>query len=376
VTVPTTFRSHLKRIVAVARVETLQIVRDRTSLSLILGVPALQLALFGFAVNPNPKNIPIAIAGDAKSGSPVARVVTDTGYFVVVADKLPPGGAARMVATGSALIGIELPPPPDLKDTNDNVQTRPIIVADAADPATVRPALGALETALWRYIALLSGPVRLAAPPSVDVIMLYNPEGRASWSITPGLAGVVVMISMLMMGALTLVRERERGTWEGLLATPVDALDALVGKLAPYVVLGVFQTAIVIYAGSMLFGLPVPLAFLWLLAASSLYAAANLILGFALSALAQNQIQAVQAAVLFYLPSMLLSGFMFPFQGMPAWAQALGNLLPLTHFVRAARGVLLKGQGLHLVLREMTPVAFFAVLATGLALFVYRRRLD
>src|SRR5262249_41832255 len=218
----------------------------------------------------------------------------------------------------------------------------PRIVVDATDPATVRPALAALEAAYWRHVAQTS-PLVLA--PSVDIEWLYNPEGRTAWAIVPGLAGVVVMISMLMLGALTLVRERERGSWEALLATPVDAVDALVGKLSPYLVIGTGQAIIVIAVARLLFGLPMSGDLATLLTAVPVYAAAHLILGFAFSALAESQLQAIQGAVFFYLPSMLLSGFMFPFQGMPVWARTIGEALPLTHFVRVTRGVLLKGEG-------------------------------
>jgi ABC-2 type transport system permease protein len=181
---------------------------------------------------------------------------------------------------------------------------------------------------------------------------------------------------MLMLGALTLVRERERGSWESLLATPVDALDALIGKLSPYVVIGAAQGAVVVGLAQVLFGLPVSGGIWALFGATPVYAAANLLLGFAFSALAESQMQAMQGAVFFYLPSMLLSGFMFPFQGMPGWARAIGEVLPLTHFVRATRGVLLKGEGGALIGYEMWPVALFALGAAALALAAYRRRLD
>ena len=249
----------------------------------------------------------------------------------------------------------------------------PQVVVDATDPAAVRPALAALENAYWRHAAQLYaiGPV-----PSVRVEWLYNPDGRTAWTIVPGLAGVVVMISMLMLGALTLVRERERGSWETLLATPVDAVDALVGKLSPYVIIGTVQAAVIIGIARLLFDLPAT-GDLWaLLIAVPLYSAAHLILGFAFSALAESQLQALQGAVFFYLPSMLLSGFMFPFLGMPAWARSIGEMLPLTHFVRATRSVLLKGEGASLVAREMAPVAIFTLVAAVLALAAYRRRID
>jgi ABC-2 type transport system permease protein len=205
---------------------------------------------------------------------------------------------------------------------------------------------------------------------------LYNPEGKSSWAIAPGLAGVVVMISMLMLGALTLVREREQGSWESLLATPVDALDALVGKLSPYLLLGVAQAAIVILVAHALLEVPVRGAIAALLVSTLLLAAAHLVLGFALSALAESQMQAIQGAVFFYLPSILLSGFMFPFLSMPRWAQLVGEALPLTHFVRAARGVLLRGESATFVWQEMRYLIPFIFMAGAAAVVCYRRRLN
>jgi len=364
-------RGRIARVLAVARVEILHLIHDRTTISLILLVPAIQIVLFGYAVNLDPKHVPIAIAGDHDGPvDQVNRVIRETGYFRILADGLKPGAAERMVVQGKALVGIELPP---REHSDGGALGEPKVVVDATDPAAVRPALAALENAYWRHAAQLYaiGPV-----PSVSVEWLYNPEGRTAWTIVPGLAGVVVMISMLMLGALTLVRERERGSWETLLATPVDAVDALIGKLSPYVIIGTVQAAVVICIARLLFNLPVT-GDLWaLLIAVPLYSAAHLILGFAFSALAESQLQAIQGAVFFYLPSMLLSGFMFPFLGMPAWARSIGETLPLTHFVRATRGVLLKGEGASLVACEMAPVALFTLVAAALALAAYRRRID
>jgi ABC-2 type transport system permease protein len=330
----------IARMLAVARVEILHLIHDRTTISLILLVPAIQIVLFGYAVNLDPRHIPIAIAGDHYARmDQVYRAIEETGYFMILADGLKPGAAQRMVAQGKALVGIELP----RSDSSDDraPSGEPKVFVDGTDLEAVRPALAALEDAYWQHVAQLYaiGPV-----PSVNVEWLYNPEGRTAWTIVPGLAGVIVMISMLMMGALTLVRERERGSWEALLATPVDEIDALVGKLSPYVIIGTVQAGVVICIARWLFDLPVT-GDLWpLLIAVPLYSAAHLIVGFAFSALADSQLQAIQGAVFFYLPSMLLSGFMFPFQGMPPWAQSIGQTLPLTHFVRATRGVLLKGK--------------------------------
>jgi ABC-2 type transport system permease protein len=363
----------LRRMMAVARIETMRLMRDRVAISLIALVPAVQIVLFGYAVNLDPKNVPIAIAGaDVSSVERAARIVRETGYFKIIGEALPPGAAEQMVVAGLALVGIELPPPPD-EEASDGAPARARVVVDATDPAAVRPALAALETAYWRKRATTFS---LDDGAAIDVDWLYNPERRTAWTIVPGLVGVIVMISMLMLGALTLVRERERGSWESLLATPVDALDALIGKLSPYVVIGAAQGAVVVGLAQVLFGLPVSGGIWALLGATPVYSAANLLLGFAFSALAESQMQAMQGAVFFYLPSMLLSGFMFPFQGMPGWARAIGEVLPLTHFVRATRGVLLKGEGGALIGYEMWPVALFALAAAALALAAYRRRLD
>ncbi len=358
---------HLRRMQAVAHVEVLHLVWDPTTVSLILLVPAIQIVLFGYAINLDPKQVPIAIAGDhGRKVEKVRRTIENTGYFMIVADGLQRGAAERMVADGKALVGIELP-----RDDFDGEQPR--IVVDAVDPSAVRPALAALENAYWHQVAELYaiGPV-----PSVNVEWLYNPEDRTSWTIVPGLAGVVVMISMLMLGALTLVRERERGSWETLLATPVDAIDALVGKLSPYIVIGTLQAAVVVYLARLLFDLPLNGNIAELLLAVPLYASGYLILGFAFSAVAESRLQAIQGAVFFYLPSMLLSGFMFPFNGMPKWARAIGEALPLTHFVRATRCVFFRGQCGSVVLSEMMPVAVFALIASIGALLAYRRRID
>jgi len=268
------------------------------------------------------------------------------------------------------LVGVELAPA-DSDDSTHFGEAK--IFVDASDPQAVRPALAALENSYWEQVARLNAIDPLS---EVDVHWLYNPDGRPSWIIVPGLVGVIVMISMLMLGALTLVRERERGSWETLLATPVDAIDALVGKLSPYVVIGTVQAATVIWIARVLFSLPLTGNLLALLIAAPLYATANLAAGFCFSALAENQLQAIQAAIFFYLPSMLLSGFMFPFQGMPVWARTIGETLPLTHFVRATRGVLLKGAGADLVASEMLPVTLFALAAAAIALPAYRRRID
>ncbi len=355
-------RDSLTRILAVTRIETLRLLVDRPSLGLILLVPALQLVLFGYAVNLAPKNIPVAIAPACDTqGRLVRQTVADTGSFRFIATSDTAHTVDEYISSGRARVAIDC-----------RAGEPPHLLVDASDPSAVGPAVALLEAALLRAVP----PGALPMQPSVRVQWLYNPDARTAWSLAPGLVGVVVMITMLMLGALTLVRDREEGSWEGLLATPVTALDAMVGKLAPYVVVGVSQAAIVIALARVLFELPALGNVIMLLLASAVFALAHLTLGFALSAMARTQIQAIQAAVFFYLPSMLLSGFMFPFDGMPRWARTLGNALPLTHFVRSARGVLLKGYGASEVLTETWPIPVFACLAACIALASYRRRLN
>ena len=374
----------LMRMMAVVRIESSRLAKDRVAISLIALVPAVQILLFGYAVNLDPKSVPAAIAGGGEfSVGHATHLLSETGYFKIVGERLPPGAAERMVIDGKALVGIELPPETDDhqvddsgKDDAQEAEPRPPsprVIVDAADPGVVRPALGALETAYWRQAATVFS---FGPPLPVQVEWLYNPRGRTDWTLVPGLVGVIVMISTLMLGAMTLVRERERGSWEALLATPIGALDALVGKLMPYLLIGTLQGMIVIGIARLLFDLPLTPGVGALLAALPLYAGAHLILGFALSALAESQMQAMQGTVFFYLPSMLLSGFMFPFEGMPGWARTIGEMLPLTHFVRAARGVLLKGDAGVIVVHEMRPVALFVLGAATVALAAYRRRLD
>jgi ABC-2 type transport system permease protein len=361
--------SRLRRWQAVARIELLYLMHDRPTLAIIVLVPALQILLFGYAVRLDPRDVTIAIARDrAEPEGPLVHAIADTGMFRLVADGLAPGEAAHKVQQREALVGVELP---SSESTTDEGPTpRPRAIIDGTDPQTVRPAVLALEAALLRHTL-----VNTSLGHGVQVEWLYNPEGRTIWATAPGLSGVIVMITMLLLGALTLARERERGTWEGLLATPVSGADAMIGKLSPYLVLGTAQAGIVLAVAHGLFELPVRgqiATFLW---AAALLALAHLVLGFALSALARTQVQAIQAAVMFYLPSMLLSGFIFPFTGMPRWAQMLGEALPLTHFVRVARGVLLRGDGGAMVVAEMWPVAIFAVVAAGFATYAYRRSL-
>ncbi len=368
----------LGRVKAVAVVELRRILRDRTSFSLIILVPVLQIILFGAAVDLNPKNIGIAVAG----GTPAAQdsvvgLITETGYFAPP-EVLDQSGDARLqLAAGLVKVAIELPDDSSLFDDLE-AEIGPVsIVVDGADIGAVAPALAALERAVWREAARRS--VEAAgfdgAFRSLETLQfewLYNPDKKTAWTILPGLIGVVVMISMLMLGALSLVREREHGTWEALMLLPVSASDVLIGKVLPYLAVAVLQVTLVTAVAITVFGVPLAGSAVTLALGALALAIAHLSLGFVISLLAANQMQALQGAVAFYLPSMLLSGFMFPFDGMPVWAQKIGYCLPLTHFVDLARDVMLRGATTAQTPSIMAIAAFalgFAVLAS----YLYRR---
>ena len=352
------------RILTVARAELAYLLRDRLTRSLLIVVPAVQILLFGYTANLNPKDIPVALhVGEGRVAQLVKETLDSTGYFRIL-DQVGDGPAAQRVANREALIGVELG-----ASSIDSATVK--VVVDASDPAAVRPALLALQAALWRR--LNADDARAIA---IDVDWLYNADGRSSWSIAPGLIGVIGMITTLLLGSLSLVRERESGAWENLRVAPLAESDVLLGKLAPLLLLALLQTALVLWLAHVLFAVPTRGSLSALFAAAVLFASAHLMLGFAISALVATQLQAIQTAVFFYLPCMLLSGFMFPFEGMPRWAQSLGEVLPLTHFVRVARGVLLRGEGLMPVVREMWPVAVFVAVVFATALFAYRRRID
>jgi len=353
----------LRRVRAVMWLELLYILRDRTSRALLAGVPALQLVLFGYAVDLDPHGVTLAISGEASPA--VLDLVGEARRFRVVASGLPPGGAERMVAGGHALVGIELPAADVLAGETPAAAAR--VIADAADPAAVRPALAALQAVFLQRVVAAD---HLGGGPRIDVEWRYNPEGRTAWAVVPGLAGAVVMISMLMLGALTLVREREQGTWDSLASSPACAAEVLVGKLLPYMAFGVMQSGLVVLLAHVLFALPVRGSLTLLLLASALTAAAYLAVGFAVSAVTRTQMQAMQGAVFLYLPSMLLSGFMFPFEGMPRWAQAIGSAFPLTHFVRIARDVLLRGADGR-AWTEVGRLAALAALCIAIAVAAY-----
>jgi ABC-2 type transport system permease protein len=363
---------NLRRIAAIATVEAKRLVGDRMLLGLLLLLPIVQVMLYGYAINLNPQHLKVALAtNDAHAIQPMLDQAKGERAIDLTGPVGGPGSAEQAVRSGKAVIGIEADRRPD------GQPPRVQVFADAGDPQTVREALAVLQTRIWKGVA---DNYAGEQAPAVDVRWLSrnasSPTINLGWSVAPGLVGMIVMITMLFLGALTLVREREAGSWESLLATPVTPADALIGKLAPYLVIGVFDTVVLLLAVHWLFDLPLPPSTWALVAAAPIFAGAYLILGFAFSAIAQTQMQAAQGAALFYLPSLLLSGFLFPFEGMPAWARALGYAMPLTHYLRATRDVLIRGAGPLNVAEHMVPVLVFEIVASAVAILAYRRRLD
>ncbi|HWJ34045.1 MAG TPA: ABC transporter permease [Steroidobacteraceae bacterium] len=359
---------NLRRALALFRVESRLLLSDRSALVLIFGLPVMQIALYGYGVSFIPQHVPVAFATNDAAMSLQApalfehdSVVRMTGAIGVLGD------AERAIRQGDALVGIEIAKP------KDDQPRRVSIFVDGSDPATVGPVLAGLNVFFWRRAAQYYADEQA---PVITQRWLYGDPERPTWAVSPGLVGVVVMVTMLFLGAMCLVRERERGTWESLLATPIRPAEALAGKLLPYLLIGIVETVLLLGFVHLLFDVPLPPGSLALVAAAPLFAGSYLLLGFVFSALAQTQLQAVQGAVAVYLPSLLLSGFLFPFSGMPGWAQAIGSVLPLTHYLRASRDILLRGASAGSIWSHLLPIAAFTLGTTVVAVFAFRRRLD
>ena len=372
----------LSRFAAVALKEFVQMRRDRLTFAMIVGIPILQLVLFGYAINTDPKALPTAVVDHDRSefSRSLHAAIGNTGYFAVVATPASDEAADRLLARGEIQFAVSIPPDFSRRLVRGE-RPQLSVAADATDPAATGNALNALNalaTSALRHD--LTGPLAALAtraPPfEVTVQRRYNAEGITQFNIVPGLLGVILQMTMVMMTAFAVTRERERGTFENLLATPVTPLEVMAGKIVPYIVVGFLQAAIILIAARYLFDVPMLGAVTVLLAAMTLYIAALLALGFTISTIAKTQLQAMQMTFFFFLPALLLSGFMFPFRGMPPWAQSIGEVFPITHFLRIVRGVLLKGNGAAETLPHLWPMAAFMLAAGVIALLRYRRTLD
>jgi ABC-2 type transport system permease protein len=368
-----------RRFTALLRKEWLQLRRDPITLRFIIVLPMMQLFLFGYAINTDPKHLPAGLLSveHSKYERTLAAALRNSGYYDI-STLTSEAEAERGLAQGRLLFVINIPPSFDR--SVDRGETPSILVdADATDPLAIgnaTAALAALSTALDRDLPPVRQP-RSSAPPFQFVLHArYNPEQLTVLNVVPGLICIVLLISTLLVTALSITRERERGTMENLLAMPVRPIEVMLAKILPYVFVGYIQVVLILTVSTVFFEVPVrgPLALL--LVALGLYISSNLALGITFSTVAENQMQALQFALFTLLPSVLLSGFLFPFKGMPIWAQWAGEIIPATHAMRVVRGLLLKGNRLPEILPELWPIALFALAAIVIAVWFYRETLD
>lgn len=370
------------RWVGIVLKEFIQLKRDRLTFGMIVGIPVMQLLLFGYAINSDPRNLPAAVLSrdhSVFSRSLIAALQNST-YFQVVAQVSSEAQAQELIARGDVQFVVNVPD----NFGRDLVRgEHPVLLveADATDPAASSAAVGALgeivQSALARDLQGVLGDLAVPDPAvEVRVHRRYNPEVVTAYNIVPGLLGVILTMTMVLMTGLAMTRERERGTFENLLATPALPIEVMTGKIVPYILIGLIQVTLVLLAARYLFDVPMLGSLPLLYAVLLLFIAANLSLGITFSSLARNQLQAMQMTFFFFLPSMLLSGFMFPFRGMPDWAQVIGNALPLTHLLVVVRGILLKGNGWLEVWPHVWPIAAFMLAVMSIGLKVYRRTLD
>jgi ABC-2 type transport system permease protein len=370
------------RFLAILIKEFRQIRRDRLTFAMMVAVPIMQLVLFGFAINTDPKQLPMAavIADDSGFSRSLIAGLENSQYFRITHRPASEAEANRLLSDGSVQFVLVIPSGFS-RQLLRNERPALLLAADATDPAASGNALAALNAigrqALAREFGGNTAHLLGSDPPfDMRVQRRYNPEGRTAYNIVPGLLGVVLTMTMIMMTALAVTRERERGTMENLLATPARPFEVMVGKIAPYIAIGYVQVLVVLVAARLIFDVPMVGSLALLSLALMAFMAANLAVGFTFSTIAKNQLQAMQLTFFFFLPSMLLSGFMFPFRGMPGWAQAIGEILPLTHFLRIVRGILLKGNTFAEIAPNLWPIVAFMLGAGALALLRYRRTLD
>jgi ABC-2 type transport system permease protein len=362
--------------------EFIQMRRDRLTFGMMVGIPLLQLILFGFAINSDPKHLPTAVllADHGAQGRTVLEAIRHSAYFDFVRQVASETDARDVLARGEVQFVVNVPENFS-RDLLRGDRPAVLVEADATDPAATGNALASLKTLLTGALQDdLKGPLSFLLPADDSIELrihaLYNPEAITQYNIVPGLMGVVLTMTMILITGLAITRERERGTMENLLSMPTRALEVLVGKIIPYIVVGYIQVAVILLAAFFLFRVPMVGSLGLLLITAFVFITANLAMGITFSSLAKNQLQAMQMAFFFFLPSILLSGFMFPFRGMPNWAQWLGECLPLTHFLRIVRGVLLKGNGFADVVQHLWQIALFATVALIIGVKRYRQTLD
>ncbi|MBL8036862.1 MAG: ABC transporter permease [Nitrospira sp.] len=372
----------LSRFWAIVVKEFIQMRRDRVTFGMMIGVPLIQLVLFGFAINADPKHLPTAVllSDYGAHGRTLLQAIRNSNYFEFVREVKTEQEAEEVLARGEAQFVINIPPNFS-RDVLRGEHPAILVEADATDPAATSNAIGSLRVLMATALQQdLRGPLEYVAgshdPIELRVHARYNPEAITQYNIVPGLMGVVLTMTMVMITGLAITRERERGTMENLLSMPTRPFEVMIGKVLPYILVGYVQVILILLSAHLLFGVPVEGNLPMLFVSALVFIVANLAMGITFSTLAQNQLQAMQLSFFFFLPSLLLSGFMFPFRGMPQWAQSIGEMLPLTHFLRIVRGIMLKGNGVEEVVLQLWQIALFAVVVLVVGVKRYRQTLD
>jgi ABC-2 type transport system permease protein len=368
-----------RRFLAVLRKEWIQVRRDPFTLRMIIALPVLQLFLFGYAINADPKHLPTGVLAvdHSQYERTLLAALKNTGYYDI-RELSSEAEAERGLADGELLFVVNIPANFD-RSVDRGEQPVVLMDADATDPTAIgnaAAALAALTTALDRDLPPSVRSLPGKAPFQFELHARYNPEQLTVLNIVPGLICIVLTISTLFVTTLSITRETERGTMENLLAMPVRPVEVMLAKVVPYIVIGYVQVVLIVAIAVVVFGLPVRGSVPLLAVALGLFIASNLALGITFSTVARNQMQAIQMAQFMLLPSFMLSGFMFPFKGMPVWAQWAGELLPMTHILRIVRGILLKGNGFFDIAPDVWPIAVFTLLVAVVAVWSYRVTLD
>ncbi|OCS43731.1 ABC transporter permease [Ralstonia pickettii] len=386
---PDANRFSLVRWWSVVLKEFLQLRRDRVTFAMMIGIPIMQLFLFGFAINADPKHLLTGViaADESEFTRSFLASMRNSDYFDL-ATTLPDETAGREALAKGQLQFVVTIPPDFTRKLVRGEKPSLLVEADATDPAATGLAVASLSQLVQGVVSKdmkgalsplaggAGGSASTAPPFDVRIHKLYNPEGITQYNIIPGLMGTILTMTMVMMTGLAMTRERERGTMENLLATPVHPLEVMTGKIVPYIFIGLVQVTIILLMAFFVFQVPF-VGSVWMVYVSALlFIVASLTVGITLSSLAQNQLQATQLTFFYFLPNILLSGFMFPFVGMPKWAQVIGNLLPMTYFNRLTRGILLKGNGWFELWPSIWPLMVFTVVVLGVALRFYRKTLD
>ncbi|KQW22486.1 mannose-1-phosphate guanyltransferase [Afipia sp. Root123D2] len=368
----------LRRTFAMLTKEFIQLRRDRVSFAMIVMLPIMQLLLFGYAINTTPRHLPTAVLLQENSdlGRSILKALQNTAYFRFVREVHTEKEFDGLLESGTVLFGVEIPRGFE-RAVRRGDKPALLVAADATDPVASGSAMSALGQLIQSALAhdLFAGD-----PPSppfeIRAHARYNPAAESRLNIVPGLVGTILTMTMLIFTALSVTREIERGTMENLLAMPITPIEVMLGKIIPYILVGFLQATIIIGIGYFLFGVPIRGSLTMLALLSTLFIAANLSIGYTFSTIAQNQLQAMQMSMMFFLPNILLSGFMFPFAGMPVWAQWIGECLPLTHYIRIVRAIMLKGAALENLQYDTIVLVALVLVAMTIAVTRFRRTLD